>query len=302
VRFALPSLRLGRRAPRDVLRGLFAFGSWVAATNVLNPLIGYLDRFMLAGLAGVAALSFYVPVYEAALRLLLVPGSVATSLFPVVSSLSARGQHETVATLYSAAIRNIALVLLPPIAFVIAFAPDLLRFWLGEDYVLQSATALRLLSAGMLLNAVAHIPYSYLHALGRPDISARVLGAELLFHVPIAWWLVSHFGVAGAAGAWGIRASADCVILMVVVWRVLHVSPRPAFVDRLPRILMAIAALGLGSLAASMTSFSPVQRLGVFLTGALVFTTIVWRGVLDATDRTSLIAALGARRMRASST
>src|SRR5205814_1034934 len=50
-------------------------------------------------------------------------------------------------------------------------------------------------------------------ALGRPDISAKFHMLELAIHLPLAWWLVSTYGITGAATAWTVRVIFDSLLL-----------------------------------------------------------------------------------------
>jgi O-antigen/teichoic acid export membrane protein len=52
-----------------------------------------------------------------------------------------------------------------------------------------------------------------LAAIDRPDINAKFHLAELCLHVPLTWWLVSSYGITGAATAWSTRAVLDAVLL-----------------------------------------------------------------------------------------
>jgi O-antigen/teichoic acid export membrane protein len=71
------------------------------------------------------------------------------------------------------------------------------------------------------MNSLAHIPSSFIVAMGRPDINAKFHMAELIFHAPIAWLLIHRYGVTGAAMAWTIRVTVDAYILFLASARML---------------------------------------------------------------------------------
>jgi O-antigen/teichoic acid export membrane protein len=296
ARRALPQLRL--ELPREwrLLRPLLGFGGWVSVSNVASPLLVYLDRFVLGSIAGLAAVGYYTAPYEATTRLLLVPASLVTTLFPAVTVLGANGDRRRLAALFSGAVRNLTLVLLPPIILAIAFAPTLLTYWLGPAYAERSTLALRLLAVGVFANALAHVPASCLQALGRPDINAKFHVAELAAHVPLTLWLVSRFGIAGAAGAWAIRVIVDAALLFTAAHRVVGVSLGSAFLGRAGRILAA--ALGLATVVG--LAALPRQPLAVAAPTALLacaaFALVIWRGVMDPDER-ALLRSLLVRRV-----
>ena len=68
---------------------------------------------------------------------------------------------------------------------------------------------------------MARIPSGFINALGRPDLVAKLNLAELAVHLPLAWILISRFGVTGAALAWTIRVMLDAGLLYLVSGRVL---------------------------------------------------------------------------------
>ncbi len=105
-------------------------------------------------------------------------------------------------------------VMAPPLAFIFAFAPALLLIWLGPAYAAQSSLALRVLTVGVFLNALAQLPFVTLYAFNRPDLPAKFHLLELVIHVPLTILLIRQFGIAGAATAWTGRVGLDLCLLL----------------------------------------------------------------------------------------
>src|SRR3989442_750024 len=85
IRRALPGFRWELRPAPELVRQLLGYGGWAAVSNVLGPILTYLERFVLGAVAGVGAVAYFAAPYEAISRLLIVPASLAGGLFPVVS-------------------------------------------------------------------------------------------------------------------------------------------------------------------------------------------------------------------------
>jgi O-antigen/teichoic acid export membrane protein len=236
VHRAIPSLVW--HVPRDwaVFRPLIAFGGWLSVSNVVSPLLVYLDRFFLGALIGVAAVGFYSAPFDGVIRLLIVPGAMVTALFPSVSGLNAVRDTVRMRTLYTAAVRNILLILILPAALIGIFGPELLRLWLGNAFAVESGRALQILAAGVLVNGLAHVPSAFLSAVGRPDVNAKFHVLELVIHVPLAYWLIRNFGITGAATAWTVRVTLDAALLFAAGSRLIG--------DRKAPLARAIAADG----------------------------------------------------------
>ncbi|HEX2721738.1 MAG TPA: oligosaccharide flippase family protein, partial [Gemmatimonadaceae bacterium] len=222
VRSSVPGLRWTLHMKWATMRPLFVFGGWMSISNVVSPMLVYLDRFMLGGLVGVAAVGFYTAPFDGVMRLLIIPASLMGAVYPSISALAATGDHQAIHRVYSQALRKtIGLLIVPTLVLAIA-GPWLLRLWLGETFASQGQTAIRILAFGVLLNAAAHVPSGFITALGRPDIKAKLHLAELVLHIPIAWLLIGKFGVPGAAMAWTIRVGLDCGLLFAASRRVLR--------------------------------------------------------------------------------
>jgi O-antigen/teichoic acid export membrane protein len=258
---------------------------------------------MLGAIVGIGAVGLYTPAYELTARLLIVPGSLLTAMFPMVSAASNGEQSERarLARIFSLSVRNLLLLLAPAVVMLSIFAPEILRLWLGHEYADHSAVALRCLAVGVMINSLSHVPCGYLQASGRPDIPARFHVLELVIYVPLTWVLVRSFGITGAAVAWTIRVTLDGTLLFVASRRVLGLSLGEAFRDRGTRVTLALAGLAGAAIVIAAT------HLPMFLAAALgaallaLFAVAVWCFVLEQSERAAVYHAVGFNRERASS-
>lgn len=218
---ALPGVRWTLRRSWQAFRPLAAYGAWTAVSNAIAPLLAYLERFLLASLAGVAALGYYTAPAEAVMRLLIVPGALAAALFPAVSAADgASAQGATAERLALTSLRYLAAGLAPIVLLLIVFAEPLLRIWLGPEYAAQGARAFAILGAGVFINSLAYVPSAYLYGRGRPDLPAKFHVGELLLYVVASWLLIRKLGITGAALAWTLRVTVDAALLGIAMWRV----------------------------------------------------------------------------------
>jgi O-antigen/teichoic acid export membrane protein len=135
--------------------------------------------------------------------------------------MQARQDIDGITRVFGKAVRHMTLILIVPTVVLLIFGPDLLRFWLGETFAARGGTAVRVLALGVLLNSLSYVPSSVIVALGRPDINARFHLLELAIHLPIAWWLITKYGVTGAAVAWAFRVTLDTSLLFAALARLL---------------------------------------------------------------------------------
>lgn len=285
IRRAIPGFRWERPEAWRRLKSMLFFGGWVSVSSVVSPILVYLDRFSLAALAGLAAVGYYTAPYEGVSRLLLIPISLAGTLFPALTAQEARGNHARAGEMTGDAVRHLMLAMAPPVAFLIALSPLLLRWWLGEAAAQSTSTALRILAAGVFLNALAHPPYVYLYAIGRPDLPAKFHLGELCIHVPVTWFLVGAFGVTGAAAAWAIRVSIDWGLLTLAA-RSHAIAAGSRASTRTRRVVVLIAALlALSVFAASLTATAPRLAIAIISASVLAETLAGWWWALDSGER-----------------
>lgn len=230
----IPEFRV--ELPRDWrrLRGLIGFGGWVAISGVVSPILVYFDRFALGARSGLTAVGYYTAPYEGVTRLLMIPNSLINALFPLITGLGVAAAAAHIDRLFSSSMRALILLMTVPATIALFFAPVILRLWMGPEYAAQGTMALRILALGVLINAVAHIPYTFLEASGRPDVPAKFHLLELAIHLPLAWYLVGRFGIDGAAIAWTTRVTLDTLLLLAAARRLVPVSLRAVFTGHYP--------------------------------------------------------------------
>jgi len=225
VQKAIPTLRWRLKLDWAALKPLFLFGGWMSVSNVVSPLLIYLDRFMLGSLVGLTAVGYYTAPFDGVMRLLIVPASLMSAVFPSVSAMSATGDHASIQRIFSKAVARTLLIVAGPALLIAIAGPLLLKLWLGPTFAEHGSTAIRILALGVFVNAVAHVPSGVITAMGRPDVVAKFHILELIIHVPAAWFLITRFGVPGAAAAWTFRVMVDASLLFFTAFRMLRDSP-----------------------------------------------------------------------------
>ncbi|MBI1787575.1 MAG: oligosaccharide flippase family protein [Acidobacteria bacterium] len=197
---------------------LLRFGGWITVSNLLSPLMVSLDRFLIAALLSVAAVAFYATPYELVTRLQLLPASVAGALFPALSEWLGRDAVEA-RRLYRRALAWVFLLLGPAALLAMGLARPALDFWLGAEFAARSTGVVRILAAGVWINALAYLPSAWLQAAGRPDLTAKLHLLELPLYLAAAWWLIETRGIEGAAWAWTLRVTLDAGLLFWLAGR-----------------------------------------------------------------------------------
>ena len=209
-----PSLAFRFSTRHSSLGPVLRFGAWMTVSNILSPLMSSADRFFISAMISASVVAYYTAPYEMVTRLMAMMAlAVATSLFPAFARAADLADARA---LLRRGIRLITTTFVPVIVVVLAFAPMILRLWLGAAFARESTAVLRILAVGILMNGFAQAPFAMIQARGRADLTAKIHLAELPFYVTSMLYLIRANGIEGAAIAWTLRVGVEAVVLFFV--------------------------------------------------------------------------------------
>ena len=265
---AFPPFRAHIGIARSEIRGLLSFGGWLTVTNVIGPLMMYMDRFVIGAVLTISAVAYYVTPYEMVTRILAIPAALAAVLFPAFAAAKAGGSsHAT--TLYSMGGRAILGMLAPIVLVLVVFAEEGLRLWLGGDFAQKSAAVLQWLAIGVFLNGYAQVPFAFIQGIGRADITAKLHLLELPVYIALMFWLLNAHGIIGVAIAWLLRAAMDAALLTLLAhWltKDIAAASRQIF----PMLVAPLVLFAIGMMLDEMTAklfFTGLAFLGLIVVG-----------------------------------
>jgi len=277
----VPALRNEISLQRTAIRPLLHFGGWLTVSNLVWPLMTYMDRFLIGAWVSVTAVAYYATPYEMVTKLWLVPFALIGVLFPAFTT-SLIQDRARVALLLDRGVKYVFLVLFPLVLRVLTLANEGLNLWLGADFAQNSARVLQLLAVGILVSSMALVATTMIQGIGRPDLAAKLQLAELPFYLLLLWWLLSTFGIEGAAFAWVVRVVVEAAVLFYLSQRFL--PTRTKIVRRTTLILLtALLTLTLAALLADLAI------KGLFLSITLpAFALAAWSVILTPAERSAI--------------
>lgn len=264
----LPTLRANIVFDRSLIRPLVVFGGWMTVSNVISPILVYVDRFVLGALISTSAIAYYTAPFDVITRLTVVPSAVAGVLFPAFAANIARNPNEA-KRLLNRSLTYIFAAVFPAALLVVTLAPQGLQLWLGAHFAENSSTVLRWLTAGVLANSLAHIPFALVQSAGRPDITAKLHVFELPLYMVSVWLLTKGMGIQGTAIAWTARLILDLLLIAYVLQRVIW--PRSNYLLKLGTVTVA----GLGLLLMGALVGSVYAKLAFVSVSLLVFASLI---------------------------
>jgi len=273
-----PALRHSVSVDHAMIRPLIHFGGWMTVTNIVGPLMVYLDRFLIGAMISMTAVAYYATPYEVVTKIWIIPGAFMGVMFPAFAAAFVQDRLRA-ARLFQRAVNYIFLALFPIVLIIVTFAREGLALWLGGEFASHSSLVLQLLAAGVLINSHAHVPFGMMQGAGRPDLTAKLHLIELPFYLLILWWMLTAYGIVGAAIAWLARVAIDAIFRFVMANRLLPESSR----GRMQSVLMA----GMGIFGLALGAYIPcIGMKGVFLLLVLpLFTLVAWFFILATEER-----------------
>lgn len=265
----------------QLLPSLFSFGAWMTVSNVLGPIMSYLDRFLVGMLLSLTAVAYYATPYEVATKLLIFPMAIVGVLFPAFSTaLAADG--ERAGMLFRRAVKYVALALLPLALLMVLFAQNGLSVWLGPDFARHSTRVLQWLAIGVFANGLATLPFALIQSAGRADITGKIHFFELPFYLITVWILTVHFGIDGTAIAWAARVIGDCALLFWAGERLL---------GKMLRTRSIVGGIGIiaAAFALAMVNVSLPLKLLMATLGLTSYLAVVWLIILTTGERTGIL-------------
>lgn len=289
----IPALRTKPRLEPAVLIPLMKFGGWLTVSTIIMPLMAQIDRLFIGKLVSAVAVGYYIAAAEVVIKLLVIPRAWVSVLFPAFSAQTAEDQTvnsdpSNTGALFGRGLRYLLGGLFPAALLLVAFAPEGLSLWLGQEYAAQSGVVMRLLSIGVFLNGLSFVPFSFLQGLGRPQLPAGLHLIELGSFLILLYFSTKYFGITGAAVAWLVRAGAD---LLALLW--LSGYAAPAAKQHAVKILLPLflALFGLSLVFCTQTF---IGRLTAFFCVSGAFTLFYLTKVLTNQERATFFIQINA--------
>ena len=201
------------------LRKLLSFGGWVTVSNIVSPVIVYVDRFVIGAVLAASSVVFYTVPFDVVSRLPVLVASLCSVLLPELVRLSQNSSSKDPENIYMVCrlIRRSSMLSAGVVAAVVLLGwmltPWALRWWMGTTFAEQGTQVTQLLLLAFGVNSLAQIPFTALQAAGHVRPVALLHMAELIPYCAVLFFAISWLGIAGAAWACLLRIIIDYAIL-----------------------------------------------------------------------------------------
>ncbi len=198
----LPHIKLNFDWDKPSMATAYRFGILAAVSNFASNSLIQLDRFIVPIFSGTSSLSYYSLPGNVAQKTYGITGSLVGVLFPVTSAITGEKKAVQIQSIYRKAIRNISLLAAACTSAIIAFAYQILFYWLGKDFADKGAAILIILAVTYFLLALLGTLNNFLLGLNKVKFLTFVSVSLAVLNIILLLLLVPRWGIVGAAWAY----------------------------------------------------------------------------------------------------
>jgi O-antigen/teichoic acid export membrane protein len=281
---ALPMLRRVCVPSFAATAEMKSFAGWLALATFTAPLLKYLDRYVVATVLSVSAVAYYSAASDTIERLWIVSTAAVLTLFPAFTTFRANGASERTHAVFVLSVKALLIAVAPVALCLAAWAPVLLRLWLGAAFAEHGATAFQLLALAAPVAALTPVAAVALQAYGRPDVIAKLYILSVPINAGVVFALVAAMGVTGAALSMTVRALVEASFVLGIALRTLQL-PVATFIEGVWRTAVLVGALA-PLLWLAATALDDIGGQLAFAAIVLtVFGIAIWKWGLTAMER-----------------
>lgn len=206
---------------KSIVKRLLKFGGWITISNIVSPIMVYMDKFIVSNVLGANKVALYSAPAEGVSRLINLPIALSKALFPKITNANTVEEQKK---LEKFSYIVICLFCLPLVLIVFFFAKEIMTMWMGEQYGVATENILRILIIGFFFNALAQIPYTILQSKGYSKYTAFIHLFEVFPYLIFVYFATKNYGIIGAAGVWSIRVILDLFLLVFFCFRLRNIK------------------------------------------------------------------------------
>ena len=169
----------------------------LALSSVIWVIYFQIDKIMLSIMVGDAAVGIYSAAHKLCDSLLLIPGALMISLFPLMSVFS-KNSKEKLTKSYTIGVRYLLIVMLPVAIGVTLLSDKIILLIYGPEFA-GSATALQILIWSLVFGSINLVLLNLLISIDRQKLNTLSTGLCAITNVTLNFLLIPTLSYNGAA-------------------------------------------------------------------------------------------------------
>lgn len=270
------------RGARRLWRPMLRVGLGLGAAGILVTLYVRLDQILVFKIAGSRQAGLYAADYRLLDQIQFIPGSVMTTLFPLIAS-AYPAHRERVCALLQATAEYLTMASLPILAFTIVAAHPIVTLLFGHQFA-AAAPALPVLAGAFISISFGYLVGNMVVVLELQYLFLRYAALGLVVNAALNVVFIPRYGFQAAAWITLLTEFTVMSLSMRQVLRALGMRPR---LQRFARVLAAALAMG-AAVALARAAGVPLGALAAI--AAIVYPLALM--LLRALTRDELVSVL----------
>jgi O-antigen/teichoic acid export membrane protein len=268
---------------KKVFLNLFTFGGYVTISGIVSPILTDIEKVLIGYFLSVSVIPYYLIPYNLIMHLGIIPGAVTRALFPAISSWSARDKKRASSDIIKSIKYQMA-ILLPLVTFLFVLTPEFLRVWIGKDFSIKATNPMRILIIATVINFIAHPPFVFLQATGKPQIPAIFHLLELPLHIFLCVYFIKRWQIDGAALAWLLRVMIDTSLLLFAFKKESRLVSKELLLSFINLSAIISVLMGFGLYLIKTHLSLPFTIIYILLSG-FFYSLFIWNSILTKEER-----------------
>lgn len=228
TKYLLPEFRLEWGWDPVLVKKIFSFAGFTFIAMVAGNMLFQVDKFIISAILGSTIVTFYALPVTIAMKIHSVIANVNNIVFPLATDLFTRNQLDKLRELYIQSSKFTYVFVLAMVVPLVLYADPLIEYWLGIEYVSQSAMAMKILVLGYGVYALTAIPFYFYAGFNLPKVNMMFIVVVVVTNIIGIVLLTPVYNISGAALAF-LLAQWVIPVYIFMCERKLQLSHRIVF-------------------------------------------------------------------------
>jgi O-antigen/teichoic acid export membrane protein len=220
VSYLIHPYRPRLRLEKEKVGELYQFGRWLLGSAIIYTIGDKGINALVGKMLGATGLGFY----QMAERISNMPTREVVHIirqvsFPVYSKI--QDDMPTLRRAYLQTLGMASLLIFPLVGATVFFVPDLIRIFLGSQWIPMTAAA-QVLALWGITRCINALTVALLQAVGRPDVGTKLTFVWLLLLAIIAYPLTVQWGLLGASFSIILSLIPVTIIMLFLVSKIIR--------------------------------------------------------------------------------
>jgi O-antigen/teichoic acid export membrane protein len=190
--------------------GLLSYGGYSSMISISAQSLSIFDRFIILSLCGEKAVTYYSIPTDFFSKILIIPNSLTTPLF----TIAAENKTNKIKYYVNEITLKLVKIMTPFIILLVLFGNDIIMLWVGEEIAINSRLVSVFCIFGLFFLIIALPKHTEIMAINGPKVIFKCYLIELPCYVIALYYMITNFGIAGAAFTWMMRVFLDAILIL----------------------------------------------------------------------------------------